>query len=139
MVCKNYCDNCFNSDAVCKNCSIKGQTQVNPALRACDYFLKNNFHCIGRVVLVITVDCESAHKQYLKQIQQELNESTITPHLSLLLLLPDVPDVLKTCKSSFSNWYLQLNNECGCLSIFYTLRNRADHVVKKNIKMIFEK
>ena len=41
LVCKNYCDNCFTSDAVCENCSIKEQTQVNPALRACNYYLKN--------------------------------------------------------------------------------------------------
>ena len=51
-----------------------------------------------------------------------------------LSLLPDVPDVLKTCKASFSNWYLQLNNEHGCLSTFYTLRNRADHDVRENVK-----
>ena len=75
----------------CENFSIKGQAQVNPALIACDYCLKNNFRCIRRVVLVIIVDCESGNKQCLKQIQQELNESTINPHLSLLLLLPEVP------------------------------------------------
>ena len=54
--------------------------------------------------------------------------------MSLLSLLPDVPHVLKTCKASFSNWYFQLNSERGCLSIFYTLRNRADHEVRKNVK-----
>ena len=91
LVCESYCDNYFTSDAVCENCSIKGQTQFNLALRACDSCLKNNFRCIRRVVLVITIDCESGNKQCLKQIQQELNESTINPHLSLLLLLPEVP------------------------------------------------
>ena len=54
--------------------------------------------------------------------------------MSLLSLLPDDPHELKTCKASFSNWYFQLNNERGCLSIFYTLRNRADHEVRKNVK-----
>ena len=101
LVCKSYCDNCFSSDAFCEIFSIKGQAQVNPALRACDYCLKNNFRCIRRVVLVITVDCESGNKQCLKQIQEELNESTINPHLSLLSLLPDVTHVLKTSKAIF--------------------------------------
>ena len=32
LVCESYCGNCFTSDAVCENCSIKGQTQVNHAL-----------------------------------------------------------------------------------------------------------
>ena len=54
--------------------------------------------------------------------------------MSLLSFLPDVPHVLKTCKEGFSKWYLQLNNERGCLSIFYTPRNKADHDVKKNIQ-----
>ena len=117
---------------------VQGQTQVNHALRACDYCLKNNFHCIRGVVLVITVDCESGNKQCLKQIQQELNENTINLHLSLLLLLPDVLRVLKTCKASFSNWYLQLNNKRGCLSMFYTLRKRAGHDVRKNVKSEIE-
>ena len=117
---------------------VQGQTQVNHALRACDYCLKNNFHCIRRVVLVITVDCESGNKQCLKQIQQELNENTINLHLSLLLLLPDVLRVLKTCKASFSNWYLQLNNKRGCLSMFYKLRKRAGHDVRKNVKSEIE-
>ena len=134
LVCESYCDHCLTRDAVCENCSIKGQIQVNPALRACDYCLKNNFRCIRRVALVITIDCESGNKQCLKQIQQELNESTIDPHLSLLSVLPGVPHILQTCKASFSNWYLQLNNERGCLSIFYTLRNRADHDVRENVK-----
>ena len=70
LVCESYCDNCFTSDSVCENYSIKGQTQVNPALRTCDYCLKNNFCYIRRVVLVVTVDCESGNKQCLKQIQQ---------------------------------------------------------------------
>ena len=134
LVCGSYCDNCFTSDAVWENCSIKGQIQVNPALRACDYCLKNNSRCIRRVVLVITADCESGNKQCLKQIQQEFNKSTINPHLTLLSFLPDFPHVLKTCKANFSNWYLQLNNERGWLPIFYTLRNRVDHDVRKNIK-----
>ena len=104
------------------------------ASRNSNYCLKNKLRCIRRVVLVITVDCESGNKQCLKQIQKELNEESIDPQFSLLSLLPDVPHVLKTCKASFSNWYLQLNNERGCLSILYTLRNRADPEVRKTVK-----
>ena len=136
--CKSYCDNCCTSDVVCENCSIKGETQVNPALRTCDYCLKNKFPCIRRIVLVITVDCESGNKQCLKQIQQELNESTINPHLSLLSLSPDVPHVLKACKASFSYWYLQLKNGRGCLSNFCTIRNREDYDVRKKVKSFLQ-
>ena len=54
--------------------------------------------------------------------------------MSLLSLLRGVLHVLNTCKASFSYWYLQLNNERGCFSIFYILGNRADHDVRKNVK-----
>ena len=63
LVCENYSDNCFTIDAVCENCSIKGKKQVNPALRACGYCLKNNLLCIRRVALAITVARESWNKQ----------------------------------------------------------------------------
>ena len=47
LVCKNYCHNCFTSDGVCENCSIKRQNQVSPALRACDYCLKKTCVVLG--------------------------------------------------------------------------------------------
>ena len=138
LVCQSYCHNYFTSDAICENCSIKGQRQVNPALTTRNYSLKNNFRCIRRVVLVITVDCEFRNKQCLKQIQQEFNERTINSHLSLLSLLLDVPHVLKTCQARFSDCYFQLNNKRGYFSTFYILRNRADHDVKKNVQSTFK-
>ena len=41
-------------------------------------------------------------------------------------------------QSKLFYWHLQLNNETGCLSIFYTLRNRADHDVRKNVKSFWK-
>lgn len=134
ILCESYCENCYNNGTVCDVCEVKGQTDINPALRACDYCLNLNLRCTKRVVLVITIDCESGNKSCLKQIQQELIDKTISPYLSMLSILPDVPHVLKTCKASFANWYLQLNKERGCLSLFYTLRNRAEPEVRKEIK-----
>ena len=47
MVCDNYCDNCFTSDAVCENCLIKGQTQVNPGLELAITVSKITFVALG--------------------------------------------------------------------------------------------
>ena len=47
MVCENYCDNCFTSDAVCENCLIKGQTQVNPGLELAIIVSKITFVALG--------------------------------------------------------------------------------------------
>ena len=62
QVCQSYCTCSFNSETVCKRRSIKSQTEANPCLRACDYCLQNNFRCIRRAVLVITVDCGPGNK-----------------------------------------------------------------------------
>ena len=120
---------------LCESCSIKGQTETNQCLRAWDYYLQNNFCCIRRAVLVITVDCESGNKQCLKRIQQELLDGTIRQYLSLFSILPYVPHFLKACKANFANLYLQLNNEGGCLLLLYKLRNRADPKVRENLKI----
>lgn len=133
-ICESYCNECFTNNVVCGECEVKGHTEVAPSLRACNNCLKHSIKCVRRVVLVITVDCESGNKLCLKQYQQELVDKTIDPHLAMLSLLPDVPHVLKTCKASFANWYLQLINERGCLSLFYTLRNRADPDVRKHVQ-----
>ena len=65
------------------------------------------------------------------KLKEELEQGTIDPHLSLLFILPYYPHVLKTCKASFSGWYLQLGNEWECLAIFHTLQNKADPEVQK--------
>ena len=111
------------------------QTETNQCLRAWDYCLQNNFCCIRRAVLVITVDCESGNKQCLKRIQQELLDGTIRQYLSVFSILPYVPHFLKACKANFAHLYLQLNNEGECLLLLYTLRNRADPKVRKNLKI----
>ena len=56
LVYKSYCTDCFNGETVYKRCSIKGQTETNPCLKACDYCLQNYFYCIRRAALVINVD-----------------------------------------------------------------------------------
>ena len=70
----------------------------------------------------------------MSKLRKEIEEVTIDPHLSLLSVLPDCSHVLKTCKESFSNWYLELKNKRGCLALLYTLRNKAEPEVRKTIK-----
>ena len=95
-ICESHCEKCYKDGVVCGECSIIGQTDTIPSMRACDYCIKNSLKCVRRVVMVITVDCESGNKNCLKQMQQELDDETIDPYLALLSILPDVPHVLKT-------------------------------------------
>ena len=57
----------------------------------------------------------------MSKLRKEIEEVTIDPHLSLLSVLPDRSNVLKTCEASFSKWYLELKNELGCLALLYSL------------------
>ena len=70
----------------------------------------------------------------MSKLRKETEEVIIDPHLSLLSVLPDRSHVLKTCKASFSNWYLELKNERGCLALLYTLQNKFEPKVHKTIK-----
>ena len=84
--------------------------------------------------MVLTSDCKEGNKQYMSKLRKEIKEVTTDPHLSLLSVLPVCSHLLKTCKGSFSNWYLELKNERGCLALLYTLRNKAEPEVRKAIK-----
>ena len=84
--------------------------------------------------MVLTSDCKEGNKQYMSKLRKEIKEVTTDPHLSLLSVLPVCSHLLKTCKGSFSNWYLELKNERGCLALLYTLRNKVEPEVRKAIK-----
>ena len=71
-------------------------------------------------------------------LRKEIEEITTDPRLSLLSVHLDCPHVLKTCKVSFSNWYLELKNERGCLALLDTLRNKAKPEVCKTIKKLLK-
>ena len=53
--------------------------------------------------------------------------------------LPDTPHLAKSLKASFSNCYLTLFNERGCLSFLHTLRNKADIEEMKIMKNFIRK
>ena len=49
-------------------------------------------------------------------------------------LLSNCPHILKMCNANFSNWYLELKNEGGCLVLLYTLQNKAEPEVCRTVK-----
>ena len=67
-------------------------------------------------------------------MKKNLEKGTVDPHLALIVPLPDSVHVGKSLKASFANWYLKLSNERGNLSMLKTLRNKADPVVRKEMR-----
>ena len=134
QTCKGECRQCIDLKGVCDHCEDADFTSYIPPMRPCKGCIESNLQCIKRVVMVLTFDCEEGNKQCMSKLRKEIEEVTIDPHLSLLSVLPDCPHVLKICEASFSNWYIELKNERGCLVLFYTLRNKAEPEVHKTIK-----
>ena len=74
-----------------------------PSLRVCLYYLDRKLKRRKRVVLAITVYCESEKKLWLKQIGKDIVSGKIELIFSFISNVFDVPHVLKTCKVSFAN------------------------------------
>ena len=85
------------------------------------------------MVVALSVDCEEGNKKCLLGLKNKIEQGNIDIHI-YKCSLPDCVHVAKACKGSFSNWYLQFGQERGNLSLFYTLRNKADPIVKGDFK-----
>ena len=134
-LCESKCRQCIDLKDVWDQRKDADFTSYIPPMRSCKRCIESNLQCIKRVVMVLTSDCEEGNKHCMSKLRKEIEEVIIDPHLSLLSALPDCPPhVLKTCELSFSNWYLELKNERGCLVLLYTLRNKAEPEIRKTIK-----
>ena len=133
-LCESECRQCIDLKDVCDQCKDAGFTYYIPPMKLCKRCIESNLQCIKRVVMILTSDCKEGNKQCMSKLRNEIEEIAIDPHLSLLSALPDCPHILKTCKASFSDWYLELKNERGYLALLYTLRNKVEPEVRKAIK-----
>ena len=133
-LCESESRQCIYLKDVFDQCKDADFTSYIPPMRPCKRCIESNLQCIKRVVMAITSDCEEGNKQCMCKLRKEIEEDASDPHLSLFSVLPDCPHVLKTCKARFSNWYLELKNERGCLALLYTLQNKAEPEVSKTIK-----
>ena len=72
----------------------------------------------------------------MTEMKENLEKGTVDPELALFVPLPDSVHVGKSLKASFANWYLKLSNERGNLSMLKTLQNKADPIVRKEMRKI---
>ena len=135
---ESECRQCIDLKDVCDQCKDADFMSYIPPMRPCKRCIESNLQCIKQVVMVLTSDCEEGNKRCISKLRKEIEEVTIGLCLSLLSALPNCPHVLKTFKASFSNWYLELKNEQGCLALLYTLQNKAKSEVCKTIKKLLK-
>ena len=134
--CQSFCQTCFEMRDVCEECKGSGQVSHHPSLRACSTCLSQNEECIKRAIFVATADCETGNKGAFEMIRTSVEEGKVDPDISLLTVLPDCVHVGKSLKSSFSNWWLKLNNERSNISLLRTLRNRSSFSTMSKMKKL---
>lgn len=107
MHCSSYCEVCYQSKAVSKQCKLFGQVSHLPSLQFCDSCNDKDVPCFRRVVMIVCSDCETGNKTAFKTLKAKLEVDAVDPNLAFLPVLPDCPYVGKSIKSAFSNWWLK--------------------------------
>lgn len=138
-LCQSYCECCYTSAKICEKCKEIGHASFHPALRSCTKCVLLKQRCVKRAFFIITTDCEEGNKKMFLTIKEKIKAKTIDPYLSLLTPLPDPPHLGKSLKASFSNWFLKLLDERGCLSFLHTLRNKSGVEEMRTLKTLLPK
>ena len=99
----------------------------------------NGLICRRMVVLVLSTDCESGNKTAFEIIKSKIVKGETDPWLWLISILSDYPNVGKSHKASFSNWWLKCGDERSNLSQLRNLRNRSNDTTKEKFRKLVPK
>ena len=61
------------------------------------------------------------------------DDKELPPALELVVPLPDVVHIGKSCKCSWSNWFINLDGEFSNLVLLRSLRDSAEAFIKKKL------
>ena len=61
------------------------------------------------------------------------DDRELPPALELEVPLPDVVHIGKSCKCSWSNWFINLDSEFSNLVLLRSLRDNAEAFIKKKL------
>ena len=137
--CNSFCEECYESKSVCDECKLLGQVSHLPLLRFCDLCRDANTVRCRRVVAILCSDCESGNKAAFETPKERLQAGTEDPELGFLSVLPDCPNVGKSMKAAFSNWWLKCKGERINLALIRTLRNRSNKETRDTFRKLIHK
>ena len=139
--CDSCCDVCWQSGVLCQGCREKGRLTIYPQLEPCFQCLEKGILCKKAVVLVLALDCFTGNRYLIEKFQKDLDNKSKDPEIFLTEALGEIIHVLKTIKSSFSNWYLlELSGNIINLSMLRTLRDdNLDKDVSSALRMVLQK
>ena len=109
---------------MCDSCVVKGRQTIYPQIEPCDRCLEAGIQCRKNCVLVVALDCFSGNRYLIEKFRDQIKDGTRDPELFLTEPIGEIVHVLKTIKSSASNWYIL--TPCGTLYNLSMLRTLRD-------------
>ena len=126
--CSSLCQVCWDQGRVCEICHEKGRRTIYPQLEPCFQCLDKAIVCRKVVVHVLALDCFTGNRFMMEKFQKDLLDGTKDPEVALTEPIGEIIHVLKTIKSSFSNWFiLGLGGYIFNLSFLRTLRDNNEN------------
>ena len=107
-----------------------GRRTIYPQLEPCFQCLDKGERCRKVLVHVLALDCFSGNRVLIEKFQSDFQNGVKDPELYFTEPVGEIIHILKTIKSSFSNWFLLgLNRNIFNLTMLISLRD--DNLNKK--------
>jgi len=122
--CSSVCLVCWNQGEVCGPCGDAGRRTIYPQLEPCFQCLEKGEKCRKVIVQVVALDCFSGNRILIEKFQTDFQNGVKDPELYFTEPVGEILHILKTIKSSFSNWFLLgLDGNIFSLAMVRTLRD----------------
>ena len=139
--CNSFCEECWTSGKVCVQCWSKGRHSIYPQLESCFQCMEKGIKCKKVVVHILALDCFTGNRFLMEKFHEELLSGKKDPEVFLTEPIAEIIHLLKTIKSSFSNWYLLgLDGQISNLSMLRTLRDdNQNKEITHNLRKVLQK
>lgn len=92
--------------------------------------------CQKLVVMAVATDCEECNKKGLVCLSDMADNKELPSELELVVPLPDVVHVGKSCKCCWSNWFINLDGELSNLVLLRSFRDNAEDFIRKKLRKL---
>ena len=86
--------------------------------------------------MAVATDCEECNKKALVCLSDMADNKELPSELESVIPLPDVVQVGKSCKCSWSNWFISLDDELSNLVLLRSLRDNAEDFIRKKLRKL---
>ena len=140
LVCCSFCQECWTEKNVCEDCRKKGRKTIYSQLEPCFQCLDKGIVCRKALVQVLALDCFSGNRFLIENFRRDFENDTKDAEVYLTEPIGEILHILKTIKSSYSNWFLMLSGNLINLAMLRTLRDdNANKGVAASLRKVLQK